>query len=296
MPKIIANNSEQPVRADTLLALAYPDYSRSALVKLFDLGAITKAKNPIKPGDKIQPGFKISANISALQKPTEVIKLPILYEDENIIVIDKPVGVISHARGKYWDEASVASFIRSKVTSDPNNKSAVLPGWSPERPGIVHRLDRATSGVMICAKNPVTLSFLQKQFAQRRTKKSYLAIIEGTLEPKSALIDIPIGRNPKKPQTFKPDAKGKSCQTQYEVIKNNSKYSLLKLTPTTGRTHQLRVHLKYLNHPIVGDELYGGQPAERLYLHANTLEITLPNSQRKVFESPIPETFYKLLS
>ncbi len=278
------------------MTLAYPDYSRSALVKLFDLGVITKTKRPLRPGDKIQPNDKIVADISALQKPAEAIELPILYEDENVIVIDKPVGVISHARGRYWDEASVASFVRSKVTSDLNNKGAGLPGWSPERPGIVHRLDRATSGVMICAKNPKTMSLLQKQFAQRKTKKSYLAIIEGTLEPKSALIDVPIDRNPKKPQTFEPSAKGKPSQTQYEVINTTNKYSLVKLTPATGRTHQLRVHLKYLNHPIVGDELYGGQPAERLYLHANTLEITLPGGHRKVFESPMPTSFDKLLS
>jgi 23S rRNA pseudouridine1911/1915/1917 synthase len=278
--KTIVNDSQAAVRADVLLADAYPEYSRAALAKLFELGCINQAKKPLKPGYKLKPGEKLLADISALSKPAEAIELPVLYEDANVVVVDKPAGIISHAKGRYWDEPSVASFVRSKVSD-----------MTGERAGIVHRLDRATSGVMICAKNPTTMSFLQKQFALRRTKKSYWAIVKGTLQPKAALIDVPLGRNPKKPQTFRPDSNGKPAQTQYEVIKTAQRYSLVKLTPLTGRTHQLRVHLQYLNHPIVGDELYGGQPADRLYLHASTLEITLPGGIRKVFTSPLPKSF-----
>ena len=130
--KKIENNKDINVRADVLMANAYPEYSRSALAKLFDLGLITQEKKPIKPGDKIKPGQLIVSDISLLQKKADDIDLPIIYEDNNVIVIDKPVGVISHARGRYWDEASVASFVRSKV--------ADMEG---ERAGIVHRLDRA---------------------------------------------------------------------------------------------------------------------------------------------------------
>lgn len=280
----LLNKTDTPIRADVLLASAYPKYSRAALAKLFELGDVKQGKKLVKAGDKIKPGDKITADISALTKPVEEIELPILYEDGNVVVIDKPIGVISHARGLYWDEPSVASFIRNRVS-----------GPSGERAGIVHRLDRATSGVMICSKNPQTMRLLQGQFSKRQTKKSYYALIKGTLEPQSAVIEVPLARNPRKPQTFKPDANGKQASTNYEVVKSNNDYSLIKLTPRTGRTHQLRVHLKHLHHPIVGDQLYGGQPAERLFLHAYSLEITLPGGIRKTFISQLPESFNKLI-
>jgi len=285
MPKkLIRNNLNVPQRADVLLANAYPQYSRAALAKLFTQSEVTKDDNPIKPGDKIQPGKAIKADIKNLQKQAEAIDMPIIYEDKNVIVVDKPTGVISHARGRYWDEASVASFVRSKVA-----------GMDGERAGIVHRLDRATSGVMICAKNPDTLSFLQKQFSIHKVKKAYTAIVKGKIEPKEAIIEVPIGRNPKKPQTFRPDPEGKKATTSYKVINEGSIYSLLELKPATGRTHQLRVHLKYINHPILGDELYNGTPADRLFLHATSLEITLPGGERKVFLSPLPKQFKEAL-
>lgn len=273
------------MRADVLLANAYPDYSRAALAKLFAKGAITINGEPLKPGAKLQPGVSFDAVIETLERPAEDIDLPILYEDDNVIVIDKPVGVISHARGRYWDEASVASFVRGRVS-----------GMDGERAGIVHRLDRATSGVMICAKNPTTLSMLQKQFSQRKTKKTYYAVVHGLPCPEHAIIEVPLGRNPNKPQTFRPDSEGKKCSSEYSVKKHNEQFALLELAPATGRTHQLRVHLQYIKHPIVGDELYGEEPADRLYLHAHSLEITIPGGERKTFISPVPASFNKLVS
>lgn len=283
--KTISNNSEVAMRADVLLANAYPEYSRAALAKLFERGAITQDGKPLKAGEKLQPNEEFTAVIESLERQAERIDLPILYEDKNVIVIDKPTGVISHARGRYWDEASVASFVRDKIS-----------GMDGERAGIVHRLDRATSGVMICAKNSETLSMLQKQFSQRKTKKSYHAIVHGAPDPEQAIIEVPLGRNPNKPQTFRPDPQGKSASSEYRVLKSNGDYSLLELTPQTGRTHQLRVHLQYIKHPIVGDELYGEKKADRLYLHAHSLEITIPDGERKIFISPTPkefETFFK---
>src|SRR5690606_19672441 len=123
-----------------------------------------------------------------------------------VLVVDKPSGVISHARGKYFDEPSVASFVRQKT------------GQKGERSGIVHRLDRATSGVMITAKNQETLSLLQKQFSQRKTKKTYMAVIEGSMPTESGMIDMPIGRNPKVPQTFHVTEMGKNAITRYQTI------------------------------------------------------------------------------
>lgn len=164
-----------------------------------------------------------------------------------------------------------------------------------ERAGIVHRLDRATSGVMICAKTPEALSWLQKQFSQRKVKKSYAAVVEGVLKEEEAVIDMPIERNPRKPQLFRVGINGKPAATAYKVLKSNRKLSLLALKPTTGRTHQLRVHLEHLGHPILGDTFYGGKPADRLYLHASSLEITLPNRERKVFKVPMPPQFEELI-
>src|SRR5207244_244928 len=117
---------------------------------------------------------------------------------------------------------------------------------------------------------------LQKQFSQRRTKKTYMAIINGQMDQPEAIIDMPIERNPKAPATFRVGRQGKDSETTYKTLEVTDTYSLLELKPTTGRTHQLRVHLKHFNHPIVGDAMYGGEPAERLFLHAHELEITLP--------------------
>jgi 23S rRNA pseudouridine1911/1915/1917 synthase len=279
MQKIV-NETEFNQRADVLLANRNTEYSRAALAKLFAMGKITKDGKVIKAGEKISPNMYIEADISEISKKVDVIPLPILYEDENIIVIDKPAGIISHARGKYWDEASVASFVRDRVS-----------GIEGERAGIVHRLDRATSGVMICAKNQETVSFLQKQFSDRKVNKTYIAIIEHELSPEEGVIDVPLARNPNDPKTFRPDVGGKPAITEYHTVEHTNKQSIVRLHPLTGRTHQLRVHLQYMKHPIIGDELYGGKKADRLFLHAHTIEITVPGGERKTFTAPLPSEF-----
>jgi len=281
---LITNNHDVHKRADVLLAEVNTKYSRASLAKLFDMNKVSSNDKVIKAGDKIQPGLSFTVDISPINAPAEEIDLPIIFEDKNVIVINKPAGIISHARGRYWDEASVASFVRQKVSD-----------MTGERAGIVHRLDRATSGVMICAKNQETLSFLQKQFSVRKVRKKYTAIVIGMPSLPKATIDVPLARNPKEPNTFRPDDEGKACITNYSVGKKNDKYSLLNLEPLTGRTHQLRVHLKYIKHPIVGDFLYGGEKADRLYLHANSLEITIPGGERKIFTAPLPQAFSELI-
>ncbi len=277
--------TEARKRLDTVVVGHIEGISRSFVRKLCDQNKISVNGQLKEAGDKLHMGDKIAVDYD----PTEVdkipdIDLPTLYEDNNCLVINKPVGVLTHSKGAFNPEATVATFALSKVKN--------LDG---ERAGIVHRLDRATSGVMIIAKNPEALVWLQKQFSQRKVKKTYEAVVVGTPEPPEAIIDMPIERNPKKPQTFRVGAHGKSASTHYTVEKSGSKYSLLKLAPTTGRTHQLRVHLKKLGYPIVGDTLYGGEVADRLYLHALSLEITLPDKERKVFDAPLPKGFMKLV-
>lgn len=247
---------------------------------------LIEGKRILLNGEQQKPGYKLRAGdvITTDFEEAEIdqiadIELPILYEDENVLVINKPAGIISHSRGRYWNEPSVASFVRQKS------------GQEGERSGIVHRLDRATSGVMICAKNADTLSYLQKQFSSRKVKKTYTAIVEGHMKLPEAIVDMPIERNPKAPSTFRVGANGKPSQTKYSVIDTSKECEMLRLQPVTGRTHQLRVHLAHQKHPIIGDTLYNGKEAERLMLHAQSLEITLPGGQRTTFEAPLPEIF-----
>lgn len=268
------------LRADKFLANKFPEYSRAALAKLFLLNLIKINGESIQPGHKLRPGTIIEYDLGPLQEKPEVIPLPIIYEDNDVVVVNKPTGIISHARGKFWQEASVASFIRDRIS-----------GMDGERGGIVHRLDRATSGVMVCAKNEATLSFLQKQFSERKVEKTYIAVVKGRPKLDEAIIDAPIARDMTIPQKFKVDINGKVAQTSYKVIKQSDKYSTLELKPKTGRTHQLRVHLLYIGLPIVGDPLYGNTEYPRLMLHARELKITLPSGDQAVFTAPVPQEF-----
>jgi 23S rRNA pseudouridine1911/1915/1917 synthase len=272
-------------RLDAYSLTVLPELNRSTVQKLIQAGDITVNSELVKTGHKLRLGDVVEINYQP-QALTEIpqIDLPIIYEDDDCMVINKPVGLLTHSKGAFNPEPTIATFIASKV-----------PGLEGDRAGIVHRLDRATSGVIICAKNPEALSWLQKQFAQRRTKKTYNAVIKGTLEPKQAIIDMPIERNPKSPKQFRVGKSGKSAQTAYAVKKSKGSFSLLELKPVTGRTHQIRVHLKQVGHPIVGDILYGGKEYDRLMLHAYSLELTLPSRERKVFTAPLPKEFSAIM-
>jgi 23S rRNA pseudouridine1911/1915/1917 synthase len=276
----------QAQRLDQYVIEHRPRLSRGFAVKLIGQGRVLVNGKPSKPGYKLRGGEEITIDYDEAELDViPDIELPILYEDDDCVVINKPLGVLTHSKGAFNPEATVATWLRSR-----------LNGLAGERAGIVHRLDRATSGVMICAKTPEALSHLQKQFAQRKTKKTYMAVIAGELDPLEAIIDMPIERNPKKPQTFRVGPGGKPSVTAYKVIQTNGTYSLVELRPTTGRTHQLRVHLKQLKYPIVGDPIYDGKPGERLYLHALSLEITLPNRERKTFTAPLPPEFTDIVA
>lgn len=281
--KIKVDSRSAGLRADHFLTEHFPKFSRSSLSNLFKDNYVHIDKKPLKAGHKLHLNDVITIDTSLLNSNFGNIDLPILYEDQDLIVIDKPSGVLTHSKGALNTEATVASFIKNKL------HDSALQG---NRAGIVHRLDRATSGVMICAKNITSLVWLQKQFSTRKTEKTYLAIVKGELEQPEATIDIPLGRNPKKPQTFTVSSSGKPAKTEYklqEIIKKNSKkYSLIELRPTTGRTHQLRVHMAYVKHPIVGDAVYGRGDGE-LMLHALSIKLTLSNGKQQSFKAPIPK-------
>jgi len=267
-------------RLDILLAERFPETSRSTWQKHIKAGHVsvngavqTSPKQDVTEADQITTSIPDATDFSHHE-------LPIVFMDDNVIVVNKPVGVLTHSKGALNDEFTVADFFRRYTTV----------GLETNRPGIVHRLDRDTSGIIIGARNPETAHLLQKQFADRKTKKTYIAVIDGHLKETSAKIDLPIGRNPSAPSTFRVDAKGKQATTEYTILAVNDTQSLVELRPFTGRTHQLRVHMAYLNTPIHGDRVYGKE-ADRLYLHAFKLEITIPQGDRRVFEAPLPPEF-----
>jgi 23S rRNA pseudouridine1911/1915/1917 synthase len=282
-------------RLDQKVVELLPELSRAFAAKLIERGSVkVNGEIETKAGYKLRDNDTVAVDYTPeLEQVIPDIDLPVLYEDDDCVVINKPVGVLTHSKGAFNPEATVATWLRRRLAkgewvqhSDKNGNA---------RAGIVHRLDRATSGVMICAKNPEALSKLQKQFSQRKAKKTYDAIVPGQLPHEHAIIDMPIERNPKKPQTFRVGVNGKAAVTEYRVLQTTDAHSELKLSPQTGRTHQLRVHLSQIGHPIVGDVLYGGSEAPRLFLHALSLEITLPNRERREFTAPLPPEFKQFM-
>lgn len=273
-------------RLDHELVSRYPEFSRSTVQKFIKAGhvtvdgeVVTSAKQEVTENHEITltPPQKTDISLN---------ELPIVYIDDNVIVVDKPIGILTHSKGVMNDEFTVADFFRRYTTN----------ALETSRPGIVHRLDRDTSGIIIGARNDETALLLKKQFADRTTKKTYVAVVDGVPKLPEAIIDLPIGRNPSAPSTFRVDAIGKPAITAYKVIKTNDVQSLLELKPRTGRTHQLRVHAQYINTPIAGDRVYGNvKTAPRLCLHAHQLEITIPGGHRKTFSAPIPSEFEAML-
>lgn len=273
--------SPTKVRLDIYLSTKFDTtISRSLWQKYIKAGYVSvNSKVVTTPKFEVDETDEIALDLP--EKEQADVDLPILYEDDDVIVVNKPSGLLTHAKGGLSDESTVAEIIRPKTSFATDT----------DRPGIVHRLDRDTSGLLIIAKNPESAAHLQRQFAERTAKKTYIAITDGKPKLNAAKIDLPIGRNPSAPSTFRIDPNGKPAQTTYYVLAENDTQSLVELKPTTGRTHQLRVHLAHLNAPILGDRVYGKSSDCRMMLHAQKLEITLPSGERKVFEAAIPDEF-----
>ena len=233
-----------------------------------------------------------------------VLKIKVLYEDPNILVIDKPEGLAVHSDGR-TKEKTVADWILKHY---PRMKNVGEQTEGIARPGIVHRLDRDTSGVLVLVKNQKTFLFLKNQFMNREVKKIYHAIVSGSMKEEHGFIKKPIGRSPKDFRKYLAGrgAKGelKDAETFYKVLKklefSNIKYSYLEVRPKTGRTHQIRVHMKYLNHPVVGDPLYnpdGPHPRgfKRMALHAFSIEFKDLKGKILKIESKLPKEFQSML-
>ena len=257
-------------RFDMLLLELYPSYSRATIQKLIKEGYATIDGEVVK-----KPNYLLDEDFSgeiALNPPKteQTERPPVIYEDENVIVFNKPIGMLSIKKGAYLAEPAIEDYGE-----------------------VVHRLDRDTSGVIIVAKNLKTKSMLQRQFAERKTHKTYYAVVVGHPKQAHALINVPLTRNLKRPTTFLPDPNGREATTEYEVIGQNDRFSLIELKPRTGRTHQLRIHMAHIGTPILGDTVYNPKSpkADRMYLHAAALEITIPDGKRMTFTAPLPESF-----
>lgn len=246
----------------------------------------------IKDGRVLVDGRKITTPSTEISSTTQIEidhpeapqatgNIPVIYENDEIIAVNKPAGILTHAKGGLSNEYTVADFARLRTSYQTDTN----------RPGIIHRLDRDTSGVIIIARNPDSAKSLQKQFADRTAKKTYLAITKGPLKHQEAKIDLPIARNPAKPSTFRVDPKGKEAITYYKVLATDGEYNLVKLQPVTGRTHQLRVHMAHAGSPIHGDRVYGAVD-KRLMLHAYEIEIKLGGGKLKKFTAKVPQAFH----
>ena len=228
------------------------------------------------------------------------MKILVVYEDKNILIINKPSGLITHPKNATDNQESVTSWLVEKY---PEIKNV---GEDPLRPGLVHRLDKDTSGLLVIAKNQDSFLYLKNLFQERKIKKFYLALVCGKPKEPKGIIDAPIGRIGMKRTTQLRGKKKlkdkKEAVTEYTTLKNFQDFTLLEVSPHTGRTHQIRVHLKSIGAPIAGDPLYGNknpdgpkQP-ERLFLHAYKLQFVSPDGKSIAFETDLPDDLQKFIN
>ena len=264
-------------------------------------GKAVKISRIIKDGDKIELSWNETEPVNLIP---ENIPLDIIFENSRVVVINKPQGMVVHpGAGNRQGTMSNALYHRRlklcRVTE--GGEQGIGPCSMPGlRPGIVHRLDKDTSGVIIAAYDDEALAFLAEQFKSRKAKKTYFAIVSGIPKEKKGRIETCIARDPKDRKRFTVSDRGRASLTLYSVIKTWNSHSLLLLRPKTGRTHQIRVHLRHLGHPVSGDAVYGFTDSvfknSSLMLHSRSLAITLPGeTEQRVFKAPLPERFITII-
>lgn len=276
-------------RLDHFLAAMLPDDSRSRLQSLIRQGHVllngekARPSEPVRPGDKVDL-FRPAATPCPTAAP-EDIALDILQEDDAIIVINKPAGLVVHPGAGNLNGTLVSALLHHC-----DHLSGI---GGVERPGIVHRLDKETSGCMVVAKTDAAHRSLSAQFADRTVQKTYLALVAGCPKQPAGIIDAPITRHPVHRQKMAVRERGRPAVTEYRVLAKTSTTSLVECHPRTGRTHQVRVHLRHLGCPILGDPLYGKRgDYSRHYLHAWKLEFQHPTTGKTlIFEAPPPPEF-----
>ncbi len=297
MKEIILECDENSARIDAWLAGKLEEYSRSYIQKLCQDGHITVDGVGVKSNYKLKTGERITALIpeaEVLQVTAEEIPLDIVYEDEHIIVINKPKGMVVHpAAGNYT--GTLVNALMKHCGESLSDINGII------RPGIVHRIDKDTSGLLVVAKNNHAHEFLSKKLKTHDIKREYIALVEGIIYESTGKIDAPIGRHPVERKKMSVNVKsGRNAVTHFKVLERFPAATYLELKLETGRTHQIRVHMAYINHPVIGDEVYGRKKqrfdTRGQVLHARRLTLEHPaTGELMEFEAPVPDYFTRLL-
>lgn len=288
---IIADKSE---RLDVFLSEKL-DKTRSAVKKLVDDGEITVGGNKVKAGRTLKIGEEIAVNIPdpvKLDLEAENIPLDIIYQDKDIAIINKPQGMTVHA-GNGTHGSTLVNALLYHLDSLSGINGVI-------RPGIVHRIDKDTSGLLVVAKNDAAHLSLSEQIKNKTCHRIYLALLEGTVKQNDGIIDTFIGRSDKNRTMMAVKDSGRRAVTHFKVLKRYKEFTFAEFRLETGRTHQIRVHCKYIGHPIVGDPVYGYEKQKfklnGQLLHAWKLELTHPSTgERMSFEAPLPDYFQAVL-
>ena len=295
MTRYICEKEDDGVRIDKKLLECSEDYSRTQWQRAIDDGHVSVNGKVVKANYKLRENDVIEyeePTVQEMKVDPIPMDLDIIYEDDDVIVINKPKGLVVHP-GAGTKEPTLVSGLLAHCRS--------LSGVNGEfRPGIVHRIDKNTSGLLVCAKNDRAHHLLAAQFEDRSLSRKYYALVSGVIQEESGTIDAPIGRDPKDrtKMTVTPDH-SKPAVTEFTVLKRYREYTFIECKLKTGRTHQIRVHMKFIKHPIAGDPEYGIRKdalAESQLLHAHEITFIHPaTKERMTFEAPLPEEFRKVL-
>jgi len=289
--ELVVSSNEAKARLDQFLAKRLPEFSRSRLQQLIRDGFVRLNNSTSRPRQIVRGGDKIELTEPPLEKIEmlpEAIPLEILFEDDDLIVINKPPGLVIHPGAGHREHTLVNALL---------NHCTTLSGiGGKERPGIVHRLDKETSGCLVVAKNDATHRDLSKQFAARTVEKIYFALVAGKLRKPAGVIEERIGRHPvHRKRMSATTLRGRAARTEYRVIRSSDQASLIECRLHSGRTHQIRVHLHHLGHPVLGDKVYAPRlvkDSPRQMLHAWRLGFRHPRTEEwKSFEAPLPDDF-----
>ena len=287
-------------RVDTALAKVL-ELSRSVVADLLNAGDVVQGKKPLSKSDRVSAGDCLTVLMPAIYDPLELKETPIdtleiIYDDDDVVVVNKPVGCAAHASPGWMGPTVVGALLARGYRISTTGPQ--------ERQGIVQRLDAGTSGLMLLAKHERSYISMKNQFRNRSIEKVYRTLIQGHIDPAEGSIDAPIGRHPREDYRFAVVADGKASITHYELIEYYQGASLLKVVLETGRTHQIRVHFNALRHPLVGDLAYGGDPVlaarlelKRPWLHALELSFNQPSSDKRItLNAPLPEDLTRALA
>lgn len=295
-----ALDSHEGMRLDQFVTKSVPDISRSYVQALINDGMVTVDGMDRRSSFKISAGETVFVEIpetEPMELQPEAIPLDVLYEDDGIVVLNKPAGMVVHPAPGHPGGTLVNALLHHAPEISVSGST---------RPGIVHRLDKDTSGVMVVAKTDRASHSLVDQWGQGKVRKRYLALVAGVVAEEEAIVDVPIARHRTDRKRMGVDRDGKSAVTQLSVIERFGETSLLDIDLRTGRTHQIRVHMAYIRHPIIGDKVYGGATSARLahefqarrqMLHAATLGFAIPDSGESMeFEAPMPADMERVLN